>query len=187
MSRAPKDPNEYCLTAFNSMQANLYRWGKPETSVRSLTRIFYVNVHDSGKDNTGLISEAAIQYKIKGIKKKTSDDHYGRPQAQAYMIYDNPDKYLSDYEVFREIFFDARRTITVAKSENDLFSNDTTSDDGTNFIITTRSDKLYQKHGVKLFRYSGNGAWKNRIFTPVSYDDMMFNADSLLNEERFIV
>ena len=90
-------------------------------------------------------------------------------------------------QVFREIFLDARRTITDAKSENDLFSNDTTSDDGTNFTIATRSDKLYQKHGVKLFRYSGNGAWKNRIFTPVSYDDMMFNADALLNEERFIV
>ena len=187
MTRTPKDPNEYCLTAFNSMQANLYRWGKPETSVRSLTRIFYVNVHDSGKDNIGLISEEAIQYKIKGIAKKTSEDHYARPQAQAYMIYDNPDKYLSDYEVFKKIFFDARKIIIVAKSENDLFSNDTTSDDGINFAIKTRSDKLYQKHGVKLFSYTGERCWKDRTFTPASYDDMIFNNNALLNEERFIL
>ena len=101
------------------------------------------------------------------------------------MIYDNPDKYLSDYDVFREIFFDARRTIIVAKTENDLFSNDT-SNDGTNFVIQTRSDKLYQKHGVKLFSFTDEGYWKNRTFTPASYDAMIFNNDALLNEERFI-
>ena len=44
------NPEEYCLTAFNSMRANLYRWGNPETDVRSLTRIWYVNIHDSGYD-----------------------------------------------------------------------------------------------------------------------------------------
>lgn len=185
MTREPKNPDEYCLTAFNGMKANFYRWGKPETSIRALTRIFYVNVHDSGKDNIGLISEVAMKYKVTGVAKKTSDDHYARPQAQAYMIYDNPDKYLSDYDVFREIFFDARRTIIVAKTENDLFSNDT-SNDGTNFVIQTRSDKLYQKHGVKLFSFTDEGYWKNRTFTPASYDAMIFNNDALLNEERFI-
>jgi len=186
MTRTPKDPEQYCITAFDCMKASLYRWGLPETDIRSLTRIFYVNVHDSGKDNIMLISEEAMKYKIKGIAKKTTDDHYTRPQAQAYMIYDNPDKYLSDYDVFKKIFFDARKTIIVAKSENDLFSEDT-SNDGFNFRIGTKSDELYQKHGVMLFRYSGNGSWINRKFDLVSYDAMVFNDDALVNEERFIV
>ena len=185
MTRTPKDPNEYCLTAFDCMRASLYRWGLPKTDIRSLTRIFYVNVHDSGKDNIMLISEKAMKYKLSKSKKTTTDDHYTRPQAQAYMIYDNPDKYLSDYDVFKKIFFDARKTIIVAKTENDLFSEDT-SNDGFNFSIGTRSDELYQKHGVMLFRYSGNVSWINRKFDPVSHDAMVFNDDALLNEERFI-
>ena len=73
MTRAPKNPDEYCLTAFNSMKANFYRWEKPETCIRSMTRIFYVNVHDSGKDAIGLISEEAMKYKIESSKKKTTD------------------------------------------------------------------------------------------------------------------
>ena len=186
MTRAPKNPDEYCLTAFNSMKANFYRWEKPETCIRSMTRIFYVNVHDSGKDAIGLISKEAMKYKIESSKKKTTDDHYTRPQAQAYMIYDQPDKYLSDYDEFRKIFFDARKTITLTKEQNDICSEDT-SNDGTNFVIQTRSDKLYQKHGIKLFSYIGEGYWKNRIFAPASYDAMIFNNDALLNEERFIV
>ena len=185
MTRKPKPPDEYCVTAFNSMRANLYRWGKPETDIRSMTRQYYVNIHDSGKDNIMLIIEKAMKYKLSSSKKTTTDDHYTRPQAQAYMIYDNPDKYLSSYDVFKKIFFDARKTIVVAKEENDLFRNDTTND-GYNFNIKTRSDKLYQKHGVKLYRYSGSGKWTNRTFTPVSYDDMIFNDEALLNEERFI-
>ena len=185
MTRAPKNPDEYCLTAFNSMKANFYRWEKPETCIRSMTRIFYVNVHDSGKDAIGLISEEAMKYKIESSKKKTTDDHYTRPQAQAYMIYDQPDKYLSDYDKFRKIFFDARKTITLTKEQNDICSEDT-SNDGINFVIQTRSDKLYQKHGIKLFSYTSERSWKNRTFTQVSHDAIIFNNDALLNEERFI-
>ena len=185
MTQKPKNPNEYCLTAFNSMKANLYRWGKPETDIRSLTRIFYVNVHDSGKDNIKLISETAMKYKLSGAKKTTTDDHYTRPQAQAYMIYDNPDKYLSSYDVFSNIFFNARKTIIVAKDENDLFSKDTIND-GYNFSIGSRSDELYQKHGVMLFRYTGEGKWINRKFEEVSHDAMVFDDEALLNENRFI-
>tara|TARA_B100000214_G_C23806566_1_gene552945 strand:+ start:69 stop:629 length:561 start_codon:yes stop_codon:yes gene_type:complete len=186
MTKKPKNPLEYCLTAYNGMKSNLYRWGKPETDIRSMTRIFYVNVHDSGKDNIMLISKKAMEFKVKGIQRKTTDDHYTRPQAQAYMIYDYPEKYLSDFEVFKKIFFDARRTITVAKKENDLFRDDT-SNDGYNFTIGNRSDKLYELHGIKLFSFSNENYWKDRTFTPVSNDAMIFNNEALLNEERFIV
>ena len=92
---------------------------------------------------------------------------------------------MSDFEVFKKIFFDARRTITVAKKENDLFRDDT-SNDGYNFTIGTRSDKLYELHGIKLFSFSSENYWKDRTFTPVSHDAMIFNNEALLNEERFI-
>ena len=127
-----------------------------------------------------------MEFKVKGIQRKTTDDHYTRPQAQAYMIYDYPEKYLLDFEIFKKIFFDARRTITVAKKENSLFRDDT-SNDGYDFTIGNRSDKLYELHGIKLFSFSNENYWKDRTFTPVSNDAMIFNNEALLNEERFIV
>ena len=93
MTKHIKNPEEYCLTAFNSMRANLYRWGKPETDVRSLTRIWYVNIHDSGYDRLNYISENAIPYRLNAQTTKITWDHYTRPQAQSFMIYNNPKKY----------------------------------------------------------------------------------------------
>ena len=83
----------------------------PKLDIRSLTRIFYVNVHDSGKDNIKLISETAYNYKIKGAIQKTTDDHYTRPQAQAYMIYDYPDKYLKIMRFSKKSFLMQERPL----------------------------------------------------------------------------
>ncbi len=59
-----------------------------------------------------LISEAAIPYRKKSQTTKITWDHYTRPQAQSYMIYDNPEKYLFDYETFRKLFYDARKAVS---------------------------------------------------------------------------
>ena len=134
----PKNIEEYCLTAWNSMKANLYRWGNPETDIRSMTRIWYVNVHDSGRDKLNLISEAAIPYAKKSQTKKITWDHYTRPQAQSYMIYDNPEKYLFDFETFRKLFYDARKTVIVTCDENDRASKDSFND-GVNYTIKHKS------------------------------------------------
>ena len=60
MTKHIKNPEEYCLTAFDCMKASLYRWGKPETDIRSVNRIWYANVHDSGYYRLNYISEAAV-------------------------------------------------------------------------------------------------------------------------------
>ena len=122
MTKEIKNPEEYCRTAFNSMKANLYRWGKPETDLRSLTRIYYVNVHDSGYDPLNYISEEAIPYRLNLQTKKITSDHYTRPQMQSRLIYNNPDKYLSDYDIFKKLFFDARKTVIITKDENERAS-----------------------------------------------------------------
>ena len=186
MKKAPsKNIEEYCLTAWNSMKANLYRWGKPETDIRSMTRIWYVNVHDSGKDKLNLISEAAIPYAKKSQTKKITWDHYTRPQAQSYMIYDNPEKYLFEYETFRKLFYDARKAVIVTCDENDRASKDSFND-GVNYTMKHKSNELYNSLGIKMYEFSDEYHWKNRSYTPVSLDKMIFNQDALLNEERFI-
>ena len=181
----PKNIEEYCLTAWNSMKANLYRWGNPETDIRSMTRIWYVNVHDSGRDKLNLISEAAIPYAKKSQTKKITWDHYTRPQAQSYMIYDNPEKYLFDFETFRKLFYDARKTVIVTCDENDRASKDSFND-GVNYTIKHKSNELYNSLGIKMYEFSNERYWKNKSYTPVSFDKMIFNQDALLNEERFI-
>ena len=89
-----KDWKAYCESSFNSLKANLHNWGKPEF-YRPITRIYYINVFDSGLCNfTGLISENALQNKLNRIK--VVHDHCLSPQFIGRMILDNSDVYLTD-------------------------------------------------------------------------------------------
>tara|TARA_B100000945_G_scaffold148555_1_gene119038 strand:+ start:183 stop:749 length:567 start_codon:yes stop_codon:yes gene_type:complete len=181
-----KNIEEYCLTAWNSMKANLYRWGNPETDIRSMTRIWYVNIHDSGTDKLNLISEAAIPYRKKSQTTKITWDHYTRPQAQSYMIYDNPEKYLFNYETFRKLFYDARKAVIVTCDENDRASKDSFND-GVNYSIKHKSNELYDSLGIKMYEFSNERYWKDRQFKLVSNDVLPFNAEVLIGEKRFLV
>ena len=181
-----KNPEEYCLTAFNSMKANLYRWNNPETDIRSLTRIYYVNVHDSGYDRLNYISEEAIPYRLNSQTKKITWDHYTRPQAQSYMIYNNPDKYLSDYDTFKKLFFDARKTVIITCDENDRASKDT-NNDGILYTIKHLSNEVYDSLGIKMYEFSNHHYWKDKEFKLVSNDILHYNSEVLEGENKFLV
>ena len=131
--KKPQRWQEYCETAFNSMKANVHNWGKPEF-YRPLTRIYYMGVFDCGTPNhTGFISKTAYQNKLN--RGKTVHDHYLSPQFIGRMILDNPDKYLTDFEVFRDIFWKSCGTIIVTAEENIKLS-----------LLTENKDKEYRVH-----------------------------------------
>tara|TARA_B100000902_G_C26836242_1_gene681152 strand:- start:47 stop:607 length:561 start_codon:yes stop_codon:yes gene_type:complete len=186
MTKHIKNPKEYCLTAFNGMRANLYRWGKPETDIRSVNRIWYANVHDSGYYRLNYISEAAIPYRLNGQTTKITWDHYTRPQAQAFLIYNNPDIYLEDYNIFEKLFFDARKTVMVTCDENDRASKDTIND-RIEYKIKHLSNEVYDSLGIKMYEFSNERYWKDRQFKLVSNNVLPYNVDALEGEKRFLV
>jgi len=144
-----KNWEAYCETAFNSMKANIHNWGKPDFD-RPLTRIFYINVFDSGFFNcTKIISENALHNKLSG--KKTVHDHYLSPQFVGRMILDNPEIYLEDFEVFKNLFFLCTKTIVVTAEENNLLSS-LTSNDGVDYVVKVPTYLKYSHLGITLFK-----------------------------------
>lgn len=153
-----KNWKSYCETTYNSLRANVHNWGKPEFA-RPITRIYYIGVFDTGNPNpTGFISEAAYHNKVEG--KKTVNDHYLSPQFIGRMILDNPDKYLSDFAVFQDLFWKSCATIIVTADENIQLSS-LTVNDGLDYSVKVPTDQKYDHVGIKLYqRQSNKKLWK---------------------------
>ena len=174
---------EYCETTFNNLRANVHNWGKPEFS-RPLTRIYYIGVFDSGTPNhTGFISEAAYRNKLQG--HKTVHDHYLSPQFVGRMILDNPDIYLKDYEVFRDIFWKSCGTVVVTADENIRLSLLTTND-GSDYSVSVPTDHKYAHLGISLYRRpDGTNRWKKA--QPVSENELHFPEHLIDYEKGFLI
>ena len=173
-----KNWKAYCQTTFNSLVANVDNWGDPDF-FRPITRLFYIGVFDCAQVNhLGLISEQA-----KDNPKKRTHDHCLSPQFIGRMIMDNPDKYLSDYDVFENLFWLSCSTITVTKDENKQLSM-LTENNGTDYIVHVPTNLKYQHLGIKLYQKNGP-----RWIDAVEYDDNIIPApvDLLEYEKRFLV
>ena len=107
---------EYCLTAWNVLKSNSYRWheGLNTDAERSIARMFYQSVFDTSAERTGLSTKPGAKYTDEGM----TDDHYMAPQTVAKFIIESP-KILNNYDKFEEIFLFCRRTIVVTKVENE--------------------------------------------------------------------
>lgn len=158
-----KDWKSYCETTFNSLRSNIHNWGKfkPQYS-RPITRIYYYGVFDCGIPNpTGLISESAYQNKLNG--EKTVHDHCLSPQFIGRMILDNPEKYLTDYEVFEKLFWKSCSTIVVTAEENIQLSA-LTENDGDEYTVKVPTNLKYKHLGINLYkRPEGAVRWKNAV------------------------
>lgn len=174
---------EYCETTFNSLRANVHNWGRPEFS-RPITRIYYIGVFDCGTPNhTGFISEAAYHNKLN--RKKTVHDHYLSPQFVGRMILDNPDIYLQDFEVFRDIFWKSCATVVVTAEENIQLSLLTTND-GNDYTVSVPTDQKYAHLGINLYRRPDNKhQWNNA--QPVSGNSLYFPEHLIEYEKEFLV
>jgi len=173
-----KNWKAYCQTTFNSLRANIDNWGNPDF-FRPITRLYYIGVFDCGQVNhLGLISEQA-----KNNRKERTYDHCLSPQFIGRMIMDNPYKYLSDYDVFENLFWLSCSTITVTKDENKRLSM-LTENDGFDYKVHVPTNLKYQYLGIKLCQKSG-ARWENAV----EYDDNIIPApsDLLEYEKQFLV
>lgn len=168
----------YCKVAFSALKANVEFWGDPDF-YRPISRIFYINVFDSGSVNhLGLISESAMN----NLDEKTTD-HCLSPQFIGRMIMDNPDKYLEDYDLFENLFWLACSTITVTKSENKQLSL-LTNNDGIDYKVYVPTNLKYKHLDIQLYRKNGS-RWKN---SEKCDDNMIPAPQDLLNyEKQFLV
>ncbi len=174
---------EYCETTFNSLKANVHNWGKSEFS-RPITRIYYLGVFDCGTPNhTGFISEAAYHNKL--VRGKTVHDHYLSPQFVGRMILDNPDTYLQDFDVFRDIFWKSCATVVITAQENNQLSL-LTDNDGNDYKVSVPTDEKYASLGISLYRRpDGDTRWKNA--QPVIGNGLYFPEHLIQYEKEFLV
>jgi hypothetical protein len=183
MKQIKKDWKAYCKTSFNSLRANLEDWGKSEF-YRPITRIYYINVFDCGISNfTGLVSENALYNKLNG--KKVVYDHCLSPQFVGRMILDNPDKYLTDYSTFENIFWESCKTVMVTQKENfDLAA--LTQNDGQEYKVSVPTDRKYNHLGINLyFRPKKHGRWNTAV--PLDTNIIETPEDLLEYEKEFLV
>jgi len=168
----------YCKVAFNALRANVELWGDPDF-YRPISRIFYINVFDSGSVNhLGLISESAMN----NPDEKTTD-HCLSPQFIGRMIMDNPDKYLEDYDLFENLFWLACSTITVTKTENKQLSL-LTNNDGMEYKVYVPTNLKYKHLDIQLYRKNGS-RWKD---SEKCEDNIIPAPQDLLNyEKQFLV
>tara|TARA_B100000282_G_scaffold78427_1_gene54344 strand:+ start:297 stop:830 length:534 start_codon:yes stop_codon:yes gene_type:complete len=150
-------------TAFVAMQAQIERdmWSNaaPQKKI-SQTRIFYDQIHSCGYPNqTDYISMEAL--KLLSKKKRPTKDHILAPQFVARMVYDNPDKWLTDYAVFKDLFFKCCQTIQVTREENDILKT-FTSNHNNQFSLYCNTVDRYENAGIALF--DGKQFVDNKIF-----------------------
>ena len=175
--RRKKNWKAYCKTAYNGLAASVDDWGDPDF-FRPITRIYYINVFDCQKVNhLGLISEQALNN-----PNQRTDDHCLSPQFIGRMIMDNPDKYLTDYDVFENLFWLACSTITVTKTENKQLSKLTVN--RIDYKVKVPTNLKYKHLGIKLYQRTG-AHWSNSV----ECDDNIIStpSDLLEYERRFLV
>lgn len=135
---------------FAAMNGVLHLWKDADSyTQRFMTRLLYDAVFCSGNpNNTGYISMNALSNKRK--KKKVTLDHCLSPQFVARMVYDNPDKWLSDPDTFKRLFYMCCTTIQVTPEENNALSQLTENRDGV-FKILVPTHKKYEHLNIILY------------------------------------
>ena len=96
---------------------------------------------------------------------------------------DNPEIYLSDYDIFENLFDLARTTICVTKKQNKQLSL-LTDNDGTDYKVYVPTDRKYKHLNIKLYKKVGS-RWDNAVKCD---DDLILAPKDLLNyEANFLV
>jgi len=160
---------EYCDYQFVTMKANIERWFAKRNNkdrVRSITHGFYNTVH-SLSIPSGLISVKAVNKKKQEPEWALCKDHCYSPQFIGRMIMDNSDKYLNDYDIYRQLFIMACTTIIVTPEENRSLSFLTSNRDN-DFKIYSHTDKKYQHLNIQLLEKAEGTRWYMKDMKPAS-------------------
>ena len=159
----------YCRIAFNALKANVDEWFSKRNckdTTRAITHSFYNTVH-SLSIPSGLISVQAVEKKRQEPEWALCKDHCYSPQFVGRMIMDNSDKYLNDYDLYRELFIMACTTIIVTPEENRSLSF-LTSNRNNEFKIYAHTDQKYQHLNIQLLEKAEGLKWYNKDMKPAS-------------------
>lgn len=168
----------HCKATFNALRANVDNWKDP-SYFRAITRIYYIGVFDCKQVNhLGLISESA-----RSNADIRTQDHCMSPQFVGRMIMDKHEIYLTDYELFENLFWLSCSVITVTKKENTRLSR-LTSNNGTDYKVYVPTNLKYKHLGIQLYKKTESRLWKDSV----KYDNNIIPAptDLLEYEKSFL-
>ena len=178
---------DYAEIVYTDLRAQGENWNKKRNNrntVRGITHGNYDRIHTLSTPS-GLVSKSAIEQKLKDSKFVFTKDHAYRPQFIMQMFMDNPEVFLTDFNVFLEYIILASTTILITSKENDKLKSFTKNKNG-EILIKVPTDKIYQEAGIELLEtQSGRGWWK-RDLKPA--DNYLPTPDLYLEyEKKFLV
>ena len=95
--------------------------------------------------------------------------------------------YLSDFGVFRDIFYKSCGTIIVTAEENIRLSH-LTNNDGDDYKVYVPTDQKYQHLGINLLsRPTKVRSWRGVMLDKASEDDLHFPEHLLKYEKDYLV
>ena len=157
---ASRDWTKWCRKSYITFNGMSPYWDDPEM-VLITTRDFYTVVHDCGNPNpSGYISYNALQNKLS--KQKTVNDHCCSPQFIGRMIIDKWCHYKDDYEMFKQTFFEATKTVVVTAEENTQLSL-LTKNDRYGFRGLVPTHLKYKHLNIELFERVGSNRWSDAV------------------------
>ncbi len=156
---------EYAEVVYTDLRAQRENWNKKRNSrhtVRAITHGNYDRIHTMSTPS-GLVSKSAIEEKLKNPEFVFTKDHAYRPQFIMQMFMDNPEVFLTDFNIFLEYIILASTTILITSKENDKLKSFTKNKNG-EILIKVPTDKIYQEAGIELFETkTGRGWWKTDL------------------------
>jgi hypothetical protein len=178
---------DYAEVIFTDLRAQIELWNKKRNNrhiCRGITHGNYDRIHTLSTPS-GLVSKLAIEEKRKNSKFIFTKDHAYRPQFMMQMFMDNPEVFLTDFNIFLEYIVLASTTILITPEENNKLKNFTKNKNG-KILIKVPTDKIYQEAGIELFETQSGRGWYNRDLKPA--DNYLPTPDVYLEyEKKFLV
>jgi len=109
---------EACEYTYLCVQLGLHKCEDDPDWITKLATRFYHDVGDSGKNNTGWYSYEAYMNRVYE-KIDAVEDHYLSPRMGFRAAYHKNKEVLTNYPLFKELFFTSRKVINVTKTQND--------------------------------------------------------------------
>ena len=102
-------------------------------------------------------------------------------------LLDNPDKYLSDFNVFRDLFWKSCGTVVVTAEENITLSKLTENNDNY-YKVFVPTNKKYEHVGINLLSLPDKKQkWKGVDVVEASTTDLYFPDDLIEYEKDYLV
>ena len=174
---------DYAEVVYTDLRSQIELWNRKRNNkhiVRGITHGNYDRIHTLSTPS-GLVSKSAIEEKLKNPKFVFTKDHAYRPQFIMQMFMDNPDVFLTDFNIFLEYVILASTTILITSKENDKLKGFTKNKNG-EILIKVPTDKIYKESGIELLEVQRGIGWHKRNLKPA--DNYLLTPDLYLEYEK---